>query len=55
MHITEYDIEAQFAWDIFKETKQLQNLLVKRYAYEFVKLKQAEEEVCDEIEKTLPF
>ena len=55
MAITEYDIEAQFAWSIFKETKQLQQILLKRYYYEFMKLKENETYTLEEFEKALPF
>ena len=55
MTITEDDIEAQFAWSIFKETKQLQKILLKRYYYEFMKLKEKETYTLEEFEKALPF
>lgn len=55
MTITEDDIEAQIAWLIFKETKQLQQILLKRYYYEFMKLKEKEIYTLEEFEKALPF
>ena len=55
MTVNENDIEAQYAWTIFKETKQLQRILVKRYYYEFIKLKQSEEYFVEELVKELPF
>ena len=55
MTITEIEIEAQFAWSIFKETKQLQQILLKRYYYEFMKLKEKETYTLEEFEKALPF
>ena len=55
MTITEDDIEAQFAWAIFKETKQLQQILLKRYYYEFMKLKENETYTLEEFVKALPF
>jgi len=55
MTITEDEIEAQFAWSIFKETKQLQQILLKKYYYEFMKLKENEMYTLEEFEKALPF
>ena len=55
MTISEDDIEAQFAWSIFKETKQLQKILLKRYYYEFMKLKENEIYTLEEFVKALPF
>ena len=55
MTITEDEIEAQFAWSIFKETKQLQKILLKRYYYEFMKLKENEIYTLEEFVKALPF
>ena len=42
---SEYDIEVQYAWNTFKETRQLQKILLRRYYYEFMKLKE-EEKYC---------
>lgn len=55
MTITEDDIQAQLAWSIFKKTKQLQQILMKRYYYEFMKLKEKEMYTLEEFEKALPF
>lgn len=55
MEMTEYDIEVQYAWKIFKETKQLQQILMKRYYYEFMELKKKELYTLDEFVKELPF
>ena len=55
MNKSEHDIEAEFAWCIYKQTKELQRFLVKRFYYDFINFKKTEESFADELENVLPF
>lgn len=55
MKTSEIDIEAEYAWQIYKETKKLQRILVQKFYYDFINFKQNEECFTDELEKQLPF
>ena len=55
MNISEHDIEAEYAWRIFKDTKKLQKTLEMRFFHDFIKFKETDEYFTEEQKKILPF
>jgi hypothetical protein len=53
--VTEIDlIEADWAWQIYKQIEALQQLLAQKYHYEFLEMKH-KEDLATELDESLPF